>query len=92
MSAGKRKASDHPNRATSARPGTTEKTGGRVPRSPLEIRRRAALADAVLETSSLGVVMVDEAGRIVRTNARLAQMFGYRPDEFDGLSLEILLP
>ncbi len=92
MPAGKRKASDHPNRATSARPGTTEKAGGRVPRSPLEIRRRAALADAVLETSSLGVVMVDEAGRIVRTNARLAQMFGYRPDEFDGLSLESLLP
>ena len=93
MPAGKRKASDHPNRTTSARPGTAKKARGRVPRSPLEIlRRRAALADAVLETSSLGVVMVDEAGRIVRTNARLAQMFGYRPDEFDGLSLEILLP
>ena len=37
------------------------------------LRRRAALADAVLETSSLGVVMVDGAGRIVRTNARLAR-------------------
>ena len=70
-----------------------EKAGGRVPRSSLEtLRRRAALADAVLETSSLGVVMVDEAGLIVRTNARLAQMFGYRPDELDGLSLETLLP
>jgi PAS domain S-box-containing protein len=56
------------------------------------LRRRAALADAVLETSSLGVVMVDEAGRIVRTNARLAQMFGYRRDEVEGQSLEILLP
>jgi PAS domain S-box-containing protein len=56
------------------------------------VRRRAALADAVIETSSLGVVMVDEGGRIVRSNARLAQMFGYLPDELDGQSLETLLP
>jgi PAS domain S-box-containing protein len=36
--------------------------------------------------------MVDGAGRIVRTNARLAQMFGYEQQELDGQLLEILLP
>jgi PAS domain S-box-containing protein len=36
--------------------------------------------------------MVDGAGRIVRTNARLAQMFGYAQPELDGQPLETLLP
>jgi PAS domain S-box-containing protein len=36
--------------------------------------------------------MVDGAGRIVRTNARLAQMFGYERQEIDGQPLETLLP
>ena len=54
--------------------------------------RRAALADAVLESWSLGVVMVDGAGRIMRTNARLAEMFGYGQAELDGQSLDMLLP
>ena len=64
----------------------TQRPPGRGPPPP------AALADAVLETSSLGVVMVDGAGRIVRTNARLAEMFGYEQAELDGQSLETLLP
>ena len=36
--------------------------------------------------------MVDGAGRILRTNARLAEMFGYAQEELDGQSLETLLP
>ena len=36
--------------------------------------------------------MVDGAGRIMRTNARLAEMFGYAQEELDGQSLEMLLP
>ena len=36
--------------------------------------------------------MVDGAGRIVRTNARLAQMFGYERQEIDNQPLETLLP
>jgi PAS domain S-box-containing protein len=36
--------------------------------------------------------MVDGAGRIMRTNARLAEMFGYAQEELDGQSLETLLP
>jgi PAS domain S-box-containing protein len=35
---------------------------------------------------------VDRAGRIVRGNARLAELFGYRREELLGLSLETLLP
>jgi two-component system, cell cycle sensor histidine kinase and response regulator CckA len=48
--------------------------------------------DAVLETSPLGIVMADRTGRIVRTNRRLTQMFGYEPGELDGETLEALLP
>jgi two-component system, cell cycle sensor histidine kinase and response regulator CckA len=36
--------------------------------------------------------MVDGAGRIMRTNTRLAEMFGYEQEELDGQSLEMLLP
>jgi PAS domain S-box-containing protein len=36
--------------------------------------------------------MIDDAGRIIRTNARLAEMFGYEPEELDGRSLETLVP
>ena len=56
------------------------------------LHRREVLADAVLETSSLGVVMTTRAGEIVRANARLEQMFGYERGELDGQPLEILLP
>ena len=33
-----------------------------------------------------------EGARIVHINARLAEVFDYRPDELDGQSLEALLP
>jgi two-component system cell cycle sensor histidine kinase/response regulator CckA len=56
------------------------------------LHRRHALADAVLENSSLGIVLADRAGRILRANTRLAQMFGYEAGELDGQTLEILLP
>jgi PAS domain S-box-containing protein len=55
-------------------------------------RARAALAAAVLETSPLGIVMANRDGQIVWTNARLAQMFGYGPEELTGQPLERLLP
>ena len=52
----------------------------------------SAQADAILESSPLGIVMVDRAGRIVRANARLEQMFGYERGGLDGQPLEALLP
>jgi two-component system, cell cycle sensor histidine kinase and response regulator CckA len=36
--------------------------------------------------------MANPEGRIVRANARLAQMFGYERGELDGQALEVLLP
>jgi two-component system, cell cycle sensor histidine kinase and response regulator CckA len=56
------------------------------------VHHPGADADAVLETSPLGIVMTNRVGRIVRTNRRLEQMFGYERDELVGESLEILLP
>jgi PAS domain S-box-containing protein len=46
----------------------------------------------VLETSPLGVLMVDRGGRIVRANARAEQMFGYDRGALGGQALEALLP
>jgi hypothetical protein len=51
-----------------------------------------ALADAILETSSLGIVIANRAGQIVRANSRLERMFGYTRSELAGLPLETLLP
>ena len=52
----------------------------------------SAQADAVLESSPLGIVIVDHTGRIVRANGRLEQMFGYARGELPGVTLETLLP
>jgi two-component system, cell cycle sensor histidine kinase and response regulator CckA len=93
MPADRRMRRGSPETATPPRRPVPRKTGPEGHGSPIEhLRRRAALAEAVLETSSLGVVMVDEAGRIVRANARLAQMFGYHQQALEGQLLEILLP
>jgi two-component system, NarL family, sensor histidine kinase UhpB len=39
-----------------------------------------------------GVVLVDEAGLMLLTNAQLEQMFGYAQRELIGISVEILIP
>ena len=61
-------------------------TQSRAPRVP------SAQADAVLESSPLGIVIVDSMGRIVRANGRLEEMFGYARGELLGVTLETLLP
>ncbi len=55
-------------------------------------RNPSALADAALENSPLGIVIVDHTGRIVRANSRLDDMFGYARGELAGVVLETLLP
>jgi PAS domain S-box-containing protein len=55
-------------------------------------RNPSALADAALENSPLGIVIVDHTGRIVRANSRLEEMFGYARGELAGVLLETLLP
>jgi PAS domain S-box-containing protein len=47
---------------------------------------------SVFETAPNGLVLVDESGVIVRTNARLNEMFGYAGDELVGQKIEILVP
>src|SRR5262245_36903927 len=75
---------DPPGKPTAQRAGATRR------RSPVD--QHGTEADAVLETSPLGIVMTDRTGRIVRTNRRLDQMFGYERHELVGGSLETLLP
>ena len=52
----------------------------------------SAQANDILESSPLGIVIVDHTGRIVRTNGRLDEMFGYTRGELPGMTLETLLP
>jgi PAS domain S-box-containing protein len=47
---------------------------------------------ALFNSAAEGIVIVDQAGRIVRSNTRLAQMFGYSASELVGQPLEMLLP
>jgi PAS domain S-box-containing protein len=47
---------------------------------------------SLFEASSLGIVVVDPAGRIVLANPTLATMFGYERAELIGQPLELLLP
>jgi PAS domain S-box-containing protein len=47
---------------------------------------------ALLESASQGIVVIDDAGRIVLANARLATMFGYTREQLLGQHLEVLVP
>jgi len=50
--------------------------------------RLAAFLDRVPE----GTLVVDESGKICLANAKVAQTFGYAPDELIGMSIEELMP
>src|SRR5215470_10034440 len=76
-------------KGTPPRRATTQRVKSRAATSSLGAE---AQADIILETSPLGIVLVDAAGRIVRVNARLEQMFGYSRGELAGLALDTLLP
>src|SRR5881409_3103339 len=88
MPANEPKARGAPRTAGSRRRGVVRKPrSGHQTRPGKGLRRRS-----LIETSPLGIVMADRAGRIVRTNVRLEQMFGYERRELDGQALETLLP
>jgi PAS domain S-box-containing protein len=53
---------------------------------------REARAQAVLETSPLGILLVGREGHIVWANGRAAQMFGYDDGALPGQALDVLLP
>src|SRR5262245_48771370 len=46
----------------------------------------------LFEASSLGIVVVDQDGRILLVNSALVSMFGYAREELVGQPLELLLP
>jgi PAS domain S-box-containing protein len=56
------------------------------------LRHREARTRAVLETSPLGILMVERDGRILWANGRAEQMFGHERDELAGQPVEALLP
>jgi len=47
---------------------------------------------SVLETAPIGLVIIDEAGKIVSVNQKTEQLFGYERDELLGQKIEMLLP
>jgi PAS domain S-box-containing protein len=50
------------------------------------------LARGLLDAAPDPTVIVDSSGAIVFTNARVEEVFGYRPEELIGQSVEVLLP
>ena len=56
------------------------------------LRWSQAMAQALLESASEGIMMIDGTGRIVVANAGAERMFGYDRDELLGQPLEVLLP
>jgi len=48
--------------------------------------------EAFFHHSPDAIVIVDEEGRIVRANRRVASVLGYEPDELEGESVERLVP
>lgn len=46
----------------------------------------------LLETASVGIVMIDQQGHIVLVNTKTEELFGYQREELIGQTLEMLLP
>ncbi|WP_394673239.1 CHASE domain-containing protein [Limnobacter sp.] len=61
-------------------------------RSVIEQRHQLALTGSIIEASSMGSLLVDSEGRIVRLNRRIAEMFGYAEKELLGQMVEMLVP
>src|SRR5262245_22098801 len=56
------------------------------------LRQSEATAQAVLESASEGILLINVDGRITLVNAAAEHMFGYVHDELLGQTLEVLLP
>ncbi|MEZ5401525.1 MAG: PAS domain S-box protein [Bryobacteraceae bacterium] len=57
-----------------------------------DLAKREQFANLVIDTAPGVMLIVDDAGRIVRTNSQVLRTLGYRPAELAGKPLEILLP
>jgi len=60
--------------------------------SDAALRSSEATAQALLESASEGVLLIDASGRIILVNRAAERMFGYDHDELKGQTLEVLLP
>src|SRR5262249_30840784 len=58
----------------------------------IEMRALRHTAQAVLESTSEGILSIDANGRITLVNRAAERMFGYDRDELRGQTLEVLLP
>jgi PAS domain S-box-containing protein len=56
------------------------------------LEKSEAMAQALLESSSDGILLVNGRGRIILVNAAAQRMFGYTREELVGAELELLLP
>jgi hypothetical protein len=56
------------------------------------LRRSEATAQAILESASEGIILIDAGGRIMLVNAAALRMFGYEHRDLIGQPLETLLP
>ncbi len=52
----------------------------------------AGILEAILESASQSILAVEGSGEIVAANARVEEMFGYRPEELVGEQVERLVP
>ncbi len=50
------------------------------------------LFEVAVNASPTGMVLVDDSGRVVLTNARIEEIFGYKPDELIGEPIHKLVP
>ena len=57
-----------------------------------DLRRSEDQISGLLVSASVGILVIDEAGRIQLANPRAETMFGYDPGELTGMSVEALVP
>jgi len=57
-----------------------------------ELRESEERFRLIVETAAIGMVMVDEAGKIVLVNSQIEELFGYQREELLGRDIEALLP
>ena len=57
-----------------------------------ELAERQTLLMQILDTSSVAIFLVDLQGRITQANRRMAEMFGYSPEQLTGMDYLSLVP
>jgi PAS domain S-box-containing protein len=57
-----------------------------------QLRESDAIGGIFFESVAQGILLVTIDGKIVRANAMVQRMFGYRPGELEGRPVEILVP